>query len=43
VITDGTDTLVIYDSKHGLRNLVSSTADLGGGFTAIGTGFFTPR
>jgi hypothetical protein len=42
-ITDGTDTVVLYDSKHGLKNLVSCTADLGGGFTAIATGFFTPR
>jgi hypothetical protein len=42
-ITDGTDTFVIYDSKLGLKNLVSCTADLGGGFTAIAAGFFTPR
>ena len=42
-ITDGTDTVVIYDSKHGLKNQISCTADLGGGFTAIATGFFTPR
>jgi hypothetical protein len=42
-ITDGTDTFVIYDSKQGLRNLVSCTADLGGGLTALATGFFTPR
>lgn len=42
-ITDGTNTFVIYDSKHGLQNLVSCTADLGGGFTAVATGFFTPR
>jgi hypothetical protein len=42
-ITDGTNTFVIYDSKQGLKNLISCTADLGGGFTAIATGFFTPR
>jgi hypothetical protein len=42
-ITDGTNTVVIYDSKQGLQNLVSCTADLGGGFTAIARGFFTPR
>jgi hypothetical protein len=42
-ITDGTNTIVIYDSKQGLQNLVSCTADLGGGLTAIATGFFTPR
>jgi hypothetical protein len=42
-ITDGTNTLVIYDSKQGLQNLITCTADLGGGFSAIATGFFTPR
>jgi len=42
-ITDGTETFVIYDSKQGLTNLVTCTADLGGGFTAIAKGFFTPR
>jgi hypothetical protein len=42
-ITDGTNTVVIYDSKKGLQNLVSCTADLGGGLTAIARGFFTPR
>ena len=42
-ITDGTNTFVLYDSKQGLTNLASCTADLGGGFTAIATGFFTPR
>jgi hypothetical protein len=42
-ITDGTNTVVIYDSKKGLRNLITCTADLGGGFSAIATGFFTPR
>ena len=42
-ITDGTNTLVIYDSKQGLKNLITCTADLGGGVTAIATGFFTPR
>ena len=40
-IKDGTDTVVLYDSKHGLKNLVSCTADLGGGFTAIAIGFFS--
>jgi hypothetical protein len=42
-ITDGTDTFVIYDSKQGLKNLIACTADLGGGFSAIAEGFFTPR
>jgi hypothetical protein len=42
-ITDGTNTLVIYDSKKGLKNLITCTADLGGGISAIATGFFTPR
>jgi hypothetical protein len=42
-ISDGTNTLVIYDSKQGLKNLISCTADLGGGVTAIARGFLTPR
>jgi len=41
-ITDGTNTLVIYDSKQGLTDLITCTADLGGGVTAIARGFLTP-
>lgn len=41
--TDGTDTFVLFDSKQGLRNLITCTGDAGGGFTVIATGFFTPR
>ena len=41
--TDGTDTFVLFDSKHGLTNLVTCTGDAGGGFPVIATGFFTPR
>lgn len=41
--TDGTDTVVLFDSKQGLHNLITCTGDAGGGFTVIATGFFTPR
>jgi hypothetical protein len=41
--TDGTTTTVLFDSKRGLRNLITCTGDAGGGFTVIATGFFTPR
>ena len=41
--TDGTDTFVLFDSKRGLRDLITCTGDAGGGFTVIATGFFTPR
>jgi hypothetical protein len=41
--TDGTDTFVLFDSKNGLKNLITCTGDAGGGFTVIATGFFTPR
>ena len=41
--TDGTDTTVLFDSKPGLKNLITCTGDAGGGFTVIATGFFTPR
>jgi hypothetical protein len=41
--TDGTDTVVLFDSKRGLRDLITCTGDAGGGFTVIATGFFTPR
>jgi len=41
--TDGIDTVVLYDSKKGLKNLITCTGDAGGGFTVIATGFFTPR
>jgi hypothetical protein len=44
--TDGTDTFVLFDSKQGLQNrggLVTCTGDVGGGFTVIAKGFFTPR
>jgi hypothetical protein len=41
--TDGTDTFVLFDSKRGLKNLITCMGDAGGGFTVIATGFFTPR
>jgi hypothetical protein len=44
--TDRTDTFVLFDSKQGLQNqggLVTCTGDVGGGFTVIAKGFFTPR
>jgi hypothetical protein len=41
--TDGTDTFVLFNSKPGLKNLITCTGDAGGGFTVIATGFFTPR
>ena len=41
--TDGVDTFVLFDSKPGLKNLITCTGDAGDGFTVIATGFFTPR
>ncbi len=41
--TNGTETDVLFDSKPGLTNLITCTGDVGGGFTVIATGFFTPR
>lgn len=41
--TNGTITQVLFDSKAGLKNLITCTGDVGGGFTVIATGFFTPR
>jgi ABC-type transport system substrate-binding protein len=41
--SDGTDTFVLFDSKPGLKNLITCTGDAGGGFTVIARGFFTPR
>ena len=43
LFTNGTETDVLFDSKPGLKNLVTCTGDAGGGFTVIATGFFTPR
>jgi hypothetical protein len=40
--TDGTDTLVLFDSKQGAQahqTLVTCTGDAGGGFTVIAIGF----
>jgi hypothetical protein len=44
--TNGTDTFVLFDSKKGLENqggLVTCTGDVGGGFSVLAKGFFTPR
>jgi hypothetical protein len=41
--TNGTDTFVLFNSKPGLKNLITCRGDAGGGFTVIATGFFTPR
>jgi hypothetical protein len=44
--TDGTDTFVLFDSKQGVQahqTLVTCTGDVGGGFTVIAIGFFTPH
>ena len=41
--TDGVDTFVLFDSKPGLKNLISCTGDVGGGLTVVATGFLTPR
>ena len=40
---DATDTFVLFDSKQGLRNVITCTGDAGGGFTVISKGFWTPR
>ena len=41
--TNGTETDVLFDSKPGLKNLITCTGDAGGGFTVIAMGFLTPR
>jgi hypothetical protein len=43
-LSDGTDTLVLFDSAPGLtpQGLVTCTTDLGGGVTLVVRGFFTP-
>jgi hypothetical protein len=41
--TNGTETDVLFDSKPGLKNLITCTGDAGGGFSVIAVGFFTPR
>jgi hypothetical protein len=41
--TNGTETVVLFDSKPGLTNLITCTGDAGAGFTVIAKGFFTPR
>ena len=41
--TDGTDTFVLFDSKPGLKDLITCTGDLGGGLMVVATGFLTPR
>ncbi len=41
--TNGTQTVVLFDSKRGLKNLITCTGDAGGGFTVTSIGFFTPR
>jgi hypothetical protein len=41
--TDGVDTFVLFDSKPGLKNLITCTGDLGGGLMVVATGFLTPR
>ena len=41
--TNGTETDVFFDSKPGLKNLVTCQGDAGGGFTVIARGFLTPR
>jgi hypothetical protein len=43
-LTDGTDTLVLFDSAPGLtsQGLVMCTTDLGGGTSLVVRGFFTP-
>jgi hypothetical protein len=43
-LTDGTDTIVLFDSAPGLtsQGLVICTTDLGGGISLVVRGFFTP-
>ena len=41
--TDGVDTFVLFDSKPGLKNLITCTGNAGGGFTLVAIVFFTPR
>lgn len=41
--TNGTETDVLFDSKPGLKNLITCIGDAGGGFSVIAVGFFTPR
>ena len=40
--TDPTGTFVLFDSKKGLKNLITCTGE-GDGFTVTAVGFFTPR
>jgi hypothetical protein len=40
--TDPTGTFVLFDSKKGLKNLITCTGE-GDGFTLTAVGFFTPR
>jgi hypothetical protein len=40
--TDTTGTVVLFDSKNGLKNLITCTGE-GDGFTVTAVGFFTPR
>ena len=40
--TDPTGTFVLFDSKKGLKNLITCTGQ-GDGFTVTAVGFFTPR
>ena len=40
--TDATGTVVLFDSKKGLKNLITCTGE-GDGFTVTAVGFFTPR
>jgi hypothetical protein len=44
-VTDSTGTFVFFDTAPGLtaQDLVTCTADLGGGTTLTVRGFFTPR
>jgi hypothetical protein len=41
--TGGTETVVLFDSRPALKNLITCTGDVRGGFTVIAVGFFTPR
>jgi hypothetical protein len=38
-----TPPFVLFDSKPGLKNLITCAGDAGDGFTVIATGFLTPR
>jgi hypothetical protein len=41
--TDGVDTFVLFDSKPGLKNLITCTGAAGNGLAVVATGFLTPR